>query len=75
VVGGGDAGEEGGQVDVPQVGGAGQDVDGEDGGDQTHGALGGGGLLGRNNREVGASDDDTLERVEVVPRVDDLRHE
>ena len=40
VVGGGDAGEEGGQVDVPQVGGAGQDVDGEDGGDQAHGALG-----------------------------------
>ena len=37
--------------------------------------LRGGGLLGRNNREVGASDDDTLERVEVVPRVDDLRHE
>jgi len=37
--------------------------------------LRGGGLLGRNNREVGASDDDTLKRVEVVPRVDDLRHE
>ena len=40
VVGGGEAPEEGGQVDVPQARGAGQDVDGDDGGDQAHGALG-----------------------------------
>ena len=39
VVGGGKAPEEGGEVDVPEAHASGQDVDGDDGGDQAHGAL------------------------------------